>query len=150
LIAKYKFSLTGALSFFWKSVISLVPVMCISLKRLVGSGESILFWFDVWYGEVPFYILFPNHFAKAKTPGLITMEQVWNKGNVKIPLTREASLLLRREKFEVISILTSLSDNFCGQDSAVWSLTSSGIYTVRSMYLFYMHTGFSNTNLLCL
>jgi hypothetical protein len=70
------------------------------------------FWFDVWYGEVPFYILFPNLFAKAKTPGLITMEQVWNKGNVKIPLTREASLLLRREKLEVISILTSLSDNF--------------------------------------
>jgi hypothetical protein len=61
--------------------------MRISLKRLVGSGESILFWFDVWYGEVPFYILFPHLFAKAKTPKLITMEHVWNKGNIKIPLT---------------------------------------------------------------
>jgi hypothetical protein len=94
LIAKYKFRLTGALSFFWKLVISLIPIMCISLKCLVGSGKSILFWFDVWYGEFPFYILFPNLFAKAKTPRLITVEQVWNKGNVKIPLIRGASLLL--------------------------------------------------------
>jgi hypothetical protein len=42
--------------------------MRISLKRLVGSGDSILFWFDVWYEKVPFYILFPNLFIKAKTP----------------------------------------------------------------------------------
>jgi hypothetical protein len=96
----------------------------------------------VWYGEVPFYLLFLNLFAKAKTPRVITVAQVWNKGNIKIPLTREASLLLRREKSEVIDILSSLSDNFCGQDSVVWSLTPSRVYTVRSMYLFFMHTSF--------
>jgi zinc-binding in reverse transcriptase len=36
----------------------------------------------------------------------------------------------------------------CGQDSAVWSLTPSRIYTIRSMYLFFMNTGFSNITLL--
>jgi hypothetical protein len=68
LIAKYNCKLTCTLSFFWKSVVTLVPTMRINLKRLLGSGDSILFWFDVWYGEVPFYILFPNLFANAKTP----------------------------------------------------------------------------------
>jgi hypothetical protein len=73
LIAKYDFKLTGTLSFFWKSVVNLVPTMRISLKRLVGSGDSILFWFDVWYGEIPFYILLSNLFAKDKTPWVITV-----------------------------------------------------------------------------
>jgi hypothetical protein len=144
----WRFSVDSA--HLWKLVVSLVPVMHINLKRLVGSGKSILFWFDVWFGEVPFYILFSNLFAKAKTPGVITVAQVWNNGNVKIPLTKGASLLLRWEKSEVISILSSLSDNFRGQDSAVWSLTPPGVYTVQWIYLFFMHTGFSNTNLLYL
>jgi hypothetical protein len=56
LIAKYNFRFTGTLSFFWKSMVSLVPIMRINLKRLVGSGESILFWFNVWFGEVFFFI----------------------------------------------------------------------------------------------
>jgi zinc-binding in reverse transcriptase len=49
-----------------------------------------------------------------------------------------------------IDILSSLSANFCGLDYVVWSLTSSGIYTVRSMYLFFMNTDFSNNTLLSL
>jgi hypothetical protein len=65
LIAKYNFKLIRTLSFFWKSVVTLVPTMRISLKCLLGSSNSILFWFDVWYREVPFYIVFPNLFAKA-------------------------------------------------------------------------------------
>jgi hypothetical protein len=85
--------------------------MRINQKRLVGSGNSILFWYDIWFGEVPFYILFPNLFAKAKSLVLITLAQVWNNGNIKIPLTRGASLLLCRKKTEVILIIT-LSANF--------------------------------------
>jgi hypothetical protein len=50
--------------------------MHINLKRLVGSDKSILFWFDVWFGEIPFYILFSNLFAKAKTPGVIIVAHV--------------------------------------------------------------------------
>jgi predicted NUDIX family NTP pyrophosphohydrolase len=38
--------------------------------------------------------------------------------------------LLYREKSEVISILLSSPDNFYGQDSVVWSLTPSGVYTI--------------------
>jgi zinc-binding in reverse transcriptase len=123
--------------------------MRINKKRLVGSSTSILFWFDVWFREILFYILFSNLFTNAKSPGVITVVKIWNNGNIKIPLTR-GSLLLRWEKSEVISILSSLSDNFLGQDSAVWSLTSFGVYTVRLVYLFFMHTKSSNTNLLYL
>jgi hypothetical protein len=62
--------------------------MRINQKRLVSSGTSILFWYDVWFGEVPFYILFSNLFAKAKSSRVITVAQVWNNDNIKIPLTR--------------------------------------------------------------
>jgi hypothetical protein len=50
--------------------------MCINQKRLVGYGISILFWYDVRFGEVPFYILFPHIYAKAKSSGVITLAQV--------------------------------------------------------------------------
>jgi hypothetical protein len=96
-----------------------------------------LFWFDIWYGEVPFYIQYPNLFAKTKSPLTITMAQVWNLGNFKIPLTRGASLLLRAEKAQVHYIMVDLSLNFVGNDSCVWSLDTKGIFSIRSLYLFF-------------
>jgi hypothetical protein len=119
LILKYRFKTTGSISFFRKSVLSLIPFTRINQKRLVGSDTSILFWYDVWFGEVLFYILFLNLFAKVKSPGVLTLVQVWNHGDIKIPLMWGARLLLRREKSELISIIFTLSTNFIVQDSAV-------------------------------
>jgi zinc-binding in reverse transcriptase len=100
--------------------------------------------FDIWYGEVSFYIQFSNLFAKTKSPLTLTMAQVWNLGKFKVPLTRGDSLLLRVEKAHVHSIMVDLSVNFVGNDSCVWSLDTKGIFLVRSMYLFFMNGGCIN------
>jgi hypothetical protein len=52
--------------------------MYINMKSLVGTGNNILFWFDISYGELPFYIQFSNLFAKAKSLLTHTVAQVWN------------------------------------------------------------------------
>jgi hypothetical protein len=38
----------------------------------------------------------------------------------------------------VISIIDTLSANFVGYDTTIWSLDSKGVFTVRSMYLFFL------------
>jgi hypothetical protein len=63
---------------------------------------------------VSLHLIFSNLFAKAKSSEIVTMAQVWNSDNINIPLTRGASLLLRKEKAQVISFLTALSNNFLG------------------------------------
>jgi hypothetical protein len=70
--------------------------------------------------------------------------QVWNSSNFKIPLTRGASLLFWAEKSQVNSIMAALSANFVGNYTCVWSLDSKGIFSVRSMYLFFMDGGCIN------
>jgi hypothetical protein len=89
-------------------------------------------------------------FAKAKTPATVTLAQVWNNGNIKVSLHRGASLLLHQEKAQVISVLTSLADNFLGPDMAVWFLEPKGLFTVKSLYIFFMNSGMINTMLLVL
>jgi hypothetical protein len=58
----------GHISPFWSLTFKIILYMSINMKYLVGSGVKILFWFDVRYVEVSFYILFLNLFAKAKSP----------------------------------------------------------------------------------
>jgi hypothetical protein len=91
---KYSYLFVGRISPFWSAIYKVVPYMQFNMKSSVGTGNNILFWFDIWYGEVPFYIQFPNLFSKAKSPLALTVAQVWNLGNFKISLTRGASLLL--------------------------------------------------------
>jgi hypothetical protein len=57
-----------------------------------------MFCFDIWFGEIPFYLRFLHLFAKAKYIDKIIVAAVWNNGEFKISLTRGASLLLRQEK----------------------------------------------------
>jgi hypothetical protein len=73
---KYSCLFIGCLSPFWSSISKMVSYMCINMKFLVGSSTNILFWFDIWYGEVPFYIQFSNLFAKTKSPLSLTMAQI--------------------------------------------------------------------------
>jgi hypothetical protein len=73
---KYSCLFIGRLSPFWSSISKMVSYMRINMKFLVGSSTNILFCFDIWYGEVLFYIQFPNLFAKAKSPLTLTVAQV--------------------------------------------------------------------------
>jgi hypothetical protein len=40
------------------------------------NGATVLFWCDVWYGDVPLFIYFPNLFAKAKSSDIVIVAPV--------------------------------------------------------------------------
>lgn len=88
---------------------SIIHFMRIVMTSIVGTGDTILFWHDVWYGICLLAMQFPNFYGKAKFTNTITVAQVWNQGRITISLFRGASLLLRREKDIVMAILNSLS-----------------------------------------
>jgi hypothetical protein len=65
---------------------------------------------DAFYGEFinsALAIQFPNLFQKAKFDSTLTLAQVFNNGNIHIPLTCGGGLELRREKAMLLDILTN-------------------------------------------
>jgi hypothetical protein len=56
--------------------------------RIVGSGDTINFWHDIWYNNYPLSMHFPLVYAKTKYAN-ITLAEVWNSGNIKLHLTEE-------------------------------------------------------------
>jgi hypothetical protein len=75
---KYSCLFVGCISLFWSVISKAVPYMRINIKSLVGTGNNILFWIDIWYGEFRFYIQFPNLFVKVKSPLTLTVAHIWN------------------------------------------------------------------------
>jgi zinc-binding in reverse transcriptase len=57
---------------------------------------------------------------------------------------------LRLEKAEVHSIMVDLSMNFIGYDFCVWSLDTKGIFSVQSLYSFFMNGGCINYSMIYL
>ena len=61
LIAKY--GLQGSsyrMSVFWSSVIKYRAMVNLGFKKVLGNGQSISFWTDIWLGECAFSSLYPN------------------------------------------------------------------------------------------
>jgi hypothetical protein len=61
-------------------------------------------------------------------------------GQLKLNLTRGASLIMRQEKSQILVILNSLTLTF-NNDSAIWLWKSHGIYTIKSLYNFLCFDG---------
>lgn len=62
------------------------------MRKVVG--EHTLVWHGGWSGAVQF----PHLYAKSKNEKFLTVAQVRNNGNIKVPLTRGANKLSREEK----------------------------------------------------
>jgi zinc-binding in reverse transcriptase len=81
---------------------------------------------------------------------VLTLAHVWNNCAIKILLMRGLVYYCVGRNLRSFSLFSTLSANFIGHDSTVWFLTSTGIYTVRSMYIFFLHSGCVNSSLMFL
>jgi hypothetical protein len=73
-------------------------------------------------------------YAKIKS-FLVSLHEVWNGGNIKLNLSRGASLAMHQEKTQLLSNLSSLSFTTT-VDSVVWLWDPSGAYTIKSLHIF--------------
>lgn len=100
-------------SFFWRTLIRLLPIFCWSTEWRVGTGEPISFWLDAWHGQPLFKKLEPAE--KPPQP--------------KISLRDAAPIVARLLPGVVLTI-----DLNNGCDTIIWKWTASGAYTASSLY----------------
>jgi hypothetical protein len=109
----------------------------------VGNGESIRFWEDTWLGGTPLAHQYPSLY------NIVQRKQV-SLANVmaQVPLNigfRQALSGTRADRW--IHLVQRLMNVYLTTqpDTFTWKLTTSGSFTVKSLYLDYMndHTRFS-------
>ena len=118
---------------FWKGLMSVKDDFLSRGLMVVGNGQNTRFWEDVWLGDRPLCVQYP------------TLYRIVNHSNVSVAHVMAASPLnigfrraLSGDKWDRwVNLVTrlmgvQLSDN---NDIFRWSLTPSGLFTVRSMYL---------------
>lgn len=58
---------------------------------------------------------------------------VWNYGNIKLFLTRGASVAMKQEKIQLLDIIQNVTFSTV-LDAAIWQWEASGVFTIKSMY----------------
>lgn len=126
-------------SWIWSSLLEGRSLLDKGLMWSVGNGESIRFWEDNWIPNLP-------HF-KVSSPLPSGCEWNWvsdfiSKQTGTWDMDKLRSCVSEEEAQAIIKIPFSLSD---GSDKLIWSLSSSGQYSVKSGYTQALKSTVSNT-----
>ncbi|KAJ9676364.1 hypothetical protein PVL29_025068 [Vitis rotundifolia] len=121
----------------WKAIAQVFQDFSPFVRLVVGNGERIRFWEDLWWGNQTlcsqFADLYKVIFVKNLTVSDVLSNSYplsWNF-NFHCNLTDLEIDLLQRLMFSLSSVLLSPSLAY----SRVWSLSSSGLFSVRSFFL---------------
>jgi hypothetical protein len=78
--------------FWWRSIVKLLPTYKRIAQATLGSGDSILFWADMWNGRV-LEITYPKLFSFTTNPS-VTVKTVTEMSSLQemlqLPLSVEA------------------------------------------------------------
>ena len=104
----------------------------------IKDGSKVRFWEDTWVGEVSFKVKYPSLFNIVRDPHTTV---------AKVLATRPLNLSFRRalvdnklvEWSNLVAQITHV-DLANGLDNFRWNLTKSGLFTVRSFYLYLIDT----------
>ena len=104
----------------------------------IKDGSNARFWEDTWAGELPFKVKYPSIYNIVCDPHATV---------AKILATRPLNLSFRRalvnnKLVEWLNLVAQIAhvDLVDGLDNFRWNLTKSGLFTVRSFYLYLIGT----------
>ena len=113
---------------------------------LLGNGEKIRFWSDIWVNERSLKDCFPRMYALSnRKTGLVHEFGKWINHGWKWDIS------LRREVFdwevyqwnEFMKVISTMVPNHARQDQLVWKFDSKGFFTVKSFGYALEHVRFS-------
>ncbi|KAI4978322.1 hypothetical protein ZWY2020_014876 [Hordeum vulgare] len=118
---------------FWKSLIQLLPVLCIGTSIEVGSGASTMFWFDRWAGESAFAARFPALFSIADVPRISVEEALMDLGRLAFRRPfGPMDTLTWQDLLESIALHAPDLDR--PDDRISWRLEPLGCFSMKSLY----------------
>ncbi|RVW16749.1 hypothetical protein CK203_076445 [Vitis vinifera] len=121
----------------WKAIAQVFQEFSPFVHLVVGNGERIRFWEDLWWGNQSLCSQFANLYRVISVKNLTVSNVLgnsfplaWNL-NFRRNLTDSEIDLLQR----LMSSLSSVCFSPSLADSRVWSLSSSGLLSVKSFFL---------------
>ncbi|KAJ9689230.1 hypothetical protein PVL29_014744 [Vitis rotundifolia] len=125
----------------WKAIAQVFQEFSKFTRFVVGDGERIRFWEDLWWGDQPLGSQYPRLFRvvtdkNSPISSILgsTHPFSWNfnfRRNLSDPEIEEFEGLMRS--------LDCLHVSFSIPDARSWSLSSSGLFTVKSFFLALSH-----------
>jgi hypothetical protein len=112
----------------------------------VNNGKSVIFWEDVWEGEVPLKLIFPKLYEYSGEQNCLVSE-CWDSGEWVMDFARPLSQNEARQ-WDSLLVLLQNSHIIDSNDSVKWVLEKSGRYTTKSMYRYLLHRGISNVHMI--
>ena len=107
------------------------------LRFVVGNGERIHFWEDLWWGDQPLCTQFLSLYRVVSMRNLSISVVLGNSYlvscnfNFRCNLIDSNIVLLER----LMSSLTLLHLSLFSEDSRAWYLSSFGLFSVRSLFI---------------
>ena len=120
----------------WKAIAQVFQEFSPFVSLVVGNGERIRFWEDLWWGNQTLCSQFADLYRVISVKNLIvsnvlgnSLPMSWNF-NFRHNLTDSEIDFLQR-------LMSSISSVFFSplSDSRAWSLSSSGLFSVKSFLL---------------
>ena len=121
----------------WKDISKEVVVLKQFNILLVGNGKRFHFWKDIWYGMEPLSEIFHNIYTMATTKDAY-LEDLWDwsreKGGWNPTFMKSFNDWEINDVLNLLATIHKVRLYPDRKDSLVWSLSKSGVFTVKSCY----------------
>jgi hypothetical protein len=124
---------------FWKSLHKIKHWFKMGSIYMVGNGRKTSFWDDVWLGECPLRIVFPQIYGCCEQQNGLVAEVVLANG-LDLTFCRSFGPVEVREWSELGNMMNGLVLNE-EEDKVKWAFEASGKFSTKSMYRFILNPG---------
>jgi hypothetical protein len=122
---------------FWKGLLKVKKIFFDRGSFEVGNGENTRFWEDKWLRDKPLAQQYPSLYGVVQRKQ-VTVASVLGQNPLGIEFRRSLTGFRWERWLHLVSRLMAVSLS-SEQVKFVWSLTTSCVFTVKSMYLDYMN-----------
>ncbi|GJU88902.1 RNA-directed DNA polymerase, eukaryota, reverse transcriptase zinc-binding domain protein [Tanacetum coccineum] len=102
------------------------------VNKKVGNGSVTLFWEETWHGDVTFKFLFPRAYALESCKNIDVASKL-SQNSLAFTFRREPRGGVEQDQFDSLKAMVEGTSLVNIRDRWIWSLQSSGDFTVASI-----------------